>query len=103
MMPRKKRIALAIAIPSIIVIIIIITGILLYLNTDMFKSNKTLFFKYFGKNSENIKEIEEIFESTEYEKNLQNNKYTDDINIKVNYTNNLQTTSEDNSLSLIHI
>ena len=96
MMPRKKRIALAIAIPSIIVIIIIITGILLYLNTDMFKSNKTLFFKYLGKSSENIKEIEEIFESTEYEKNLQNNKYTDDINIKVNYTNNLQTTSEDN-------
>lgn len=103
MMPRKKRIALAIAIPSIIVIIIIITGILLYLNTDMFKFNKTLFFKYFGKNSENIKEIEEIFESTEYEKNLQNNKYTDDINIKVNYTNNLQTTSEDNSNTINNV
>ena len=103
MMPRKKRIALAIAIPSIIVIIIIITGILLYLNTDMFKSNKTLFFKYFGKNSENIKEIKEIFESTEYEKNLQNNKYTDDINIKVNYTNNLQTTSEDNSNTINNV
>ena len=103
MMPRKKRIALAIAIPSIIVIIIIITGILLYLNTDMFKSNKTLFFKYFGKNSENVKEIEEIFESTEYEKNLQNNKYTDDINIKVNYTNNLQTTSEDNSNTINNV
>lgn len=103
MMPRKKRIALAIAIPSIIVIIIIITGILLYLNTDMFKSNKTLFFKYFEKNSENIKEIEEIFESTEYEKNLQNNKYTDDINIKVNYTNNLQTTSEDNSNTINNV
>jgi len=95
MMPRKKRIALAIAIPSIIVIIIIITGILLYLNTDIFK--------YFGKNSENIKEIEEIFESTEYEKNLQNNKYTDDINIKVNYTNNLQTTSEDNSNTINNV
>lgn len=103
MMPRKKRIALAIAIPSIIVIIIIITGILLYLNTDMFKSNKTLFFKYFGKNSENIKEIKEIFESTEYEKKLQNNKYTDDINIKVNYTNNLQTTSEDNSNTINNV
>lgn len=103
MMPRKKRIALVIAIPSIIVIIIIITGILLYLNTDMFKSNKTLFFKYLGKNSENIKEIEEIFESTEYEKNLQNNKYTDDINIKVNYTNNLQTTSEDNSNTINNV
>lgn len=103
MMPRKKRIALAIAIPSIIVIIIIVTGILLYLNTDMFKSNKTLFFKYFGKNSENIKEIEEIFESTEYEKNLKNNKYTDDINIKVNYTNNLQTTSEDNSNTINNV
>lgn len=84
-------------------IIIIIIGILLYLNTDMFKSNKTLFFKYFGKNSENIKEIEEIFESTEYEKNLQNNKYTDDINIKVNYTNNLQTTSEDNSNTINNV
>lgn len=69
----------------------------------MFKSNKTLFFKYFGKNSENIKEIEEIFESTEYEKNLQNNKYTDDINIKVNYTNNLQTTSEDNSNTINNV
>lgn len=103
MMPRKKRIALAIAIPSIIVIIIIITGILLYLNTDMFKSNKTLFFKYLGKSSENIKGIEEIFESTEYEKNLQNNKYTDDINIKVNYTNNLQTTSEDNSNTINNV
>lgn len=103
MMPRKKRIALAIAIPSIIVIIIIITGILLYLNTDMFKSNKTLFFKYLGKSSENIKEIEEIFESTEYEKKLQNNKYTDDINIKVNYTNNLQTTSEDNSNTINNV
>lgn len=103
MIPRKKRIALAIAIPSIIVIIIIITGILLYLNTDMFKSNKTLFFKYLGKSSENIKEIEEIFESTEYEKNLQNNKYTDDINIKVNYTNNLQTTSEDNSNTINNV
>ena len=103
MMPRKKRIALAIAIPSIIVIIIIITGILLYLNTDMFKSNKTLFFKYLGKSSENIKKIEEIFESTEYEKNLQNNKYTDDINIKVNYTNNLQTTSEDNSNTINNV
>lgn len=103
MMPRKKRIALAIAIPSIIVIIIIITGILLYLNTDMFKSNKTLFFKYLGKNSENIKEIEEMFESTEYEKKMQNNKYTDNMNIKINYTNNLQTTSEDNSNTINNV
>ena len=50
-----------------------------------------------------IKKIEEIFESTEYEKNLQNNKYTDDINIKVNYTNNLQTTSEDNSNTINNV
>ena len=104
MMPRKKRIALAIAIPSIIVIIIIITGILLYLNTDMFKSNKTLFFKYLGKNSENIKEIEEIFESTEYEKNLQNNKYSykdlklvKDKNIVINTEN--QSNSENSNES----
>lgn len=100
MMPRKKRIALAIAIPVIIVMIIITTGILLYLNTDMFKSNKTLFLKYLGENSENLKAIQDIFESSEYEKKLQDNKYTETTEIKANYTNNLQTTSEDTSNSI---
>lgn len=100
MMPRKKRIALAIAIPVIIVIIIITTGILLYLNTDMFKSNKTLFLKYLGENSENLKAIQDVFESSEYEKKLQDNKYTETTEIKANYTNNLQTTSEDTSNSI---
>lgn len=100
MMPRKKRITLAIAIPVIIVIIIITTGILLYLNTDMFKSNKTLFLKYLGENSENLKAIQDVFESSEYEKKLQDNKYTETTEIKANYTNNLQTTSEDTSNSI---
>lgn len=100
MMPRKKRITLAIAIPVIIVIIIITTGILLYLNTDMFKSNKTLFLKYLGENSENLKAIQDVFESSEYEKKLQDNKYTESTEIKANYTNNLQTTSEDTSNSI---
>lgn len=100
MMPRKKRIALAIAIPVIIVMIIITTGILLYLNTDMFKSNKTLFLKYLGENSENLKAIQDVFESSEYEKKLQDNKYTETTEIKANYTNNLQTTSEDTSNSI---
>lgn len=100
MMPRKKRIALAIAIPVIIVMIIITTGILLYLNTDMFKSNKILFLKYLGENSENLKAIQNVFESSEYEKKLQDNKYTETTEIKANYTNNLQTTSEDTSNSI---
>lgn len=100
MMPRKKRIALAIAIPVIIVMIIITTGILLYLNTDMFKSNKILFLKYLGENSENLKAIQDVFESSEYEKKLQDNKYTETTEIKANYTNNLQTTSEDTSNSI---
>ncbi len=100
MMPRKKRIALAIAIPVIIVMIIITTGILLYLNTDMFKSNKTLFLKYLGENSENLKAIQDVFESSEYKKKLQDNKYTETTEIKANYTNNLQTTSEDTSNSI---
>ena len=46
MMTRKKRITLIIVI--VVLVLLIIGGIFtfLYLNTDMFKSNQTLFVKY---------------------------------------------------------
>lgn len=100
MMTRKKRITLAITISVVIVLTIAITLILLYLNTDMFKSNQTLFLKYFGKNSENIKGIEKIFENTEYEQSLENNKYLEESEIKINYTENYGTTLESTNNSI---
>ena len=50
MMPRKKR--LAIIISAVTLIIILIAGILafLYIKTDAFKTNETLFTKYFMQN-----------------------------------------------------
>lgn len=97
MMTRKKRRTLIISILVVILLIITTSLIILYLNTDMFKSNQTLFFKYFGNNTQNIKEIEKIFENTEYENSLENNKYLEETEIKINYTQNYGTTSEDTS------
>lgn len=96
MMTRKKRTTLSIVLTVILIVIIITTLIILYLNTDLFKSNKTLFFKYIGKNTQNVSVIEEIFKNTEYNDSLQTNKYTENSEIKVNYTQNLKTTSENN-------
>ena len=46
MIPRKKR-RLILIISILLVILMIFTAfVLVYINTDMFKSNKTLFMKY---------------------------------------------------------
>ena len=100
MMTRKKRRTLIISILVVILLIIATSLIILYLNTDMFKSNQTLFLKYFGNNTENIKEIEKIFENTEYENLLKNSKYLEETEIKVNYTEDYGTTSENTSNSI---
>ena len=67
MMPRKKRITLMIAIVVVILLAIAISIILLYLNTDLFKSNQTLFTKYFANNLESLASIENYNSKTQYE------------------------------------
>ena len=57
MIPKKKRITIMVIAIIVTILIIITTGLLLYLNTDMFKSNKTLFMKYLGQNTENLNQI----------------------------------------------
>ena len=94
MMPRKKRITLMIAIVVVILLAIAISIILLYLNTDLFKSNQTLFTKYFAKNLENLAEIENNNSKTQYEELLNTSPYTENLEMKVNYTKNIGTTSE---------
>ena len=100
MMTRKKRITLIIVI--VVLILLIIGGIFLalYLNTDMFKSNQTLFIKYLGKNSENIQRLENIINKTEYDELLKTNPYNVTSEIKVNYTENVGTTEENNNNSI---
>lgn len=100
MMTKKKRMTLIISI--IVAVIIIIAAILgiLYIKTDMFKSNKTLFLKYLGKNAENIGNLQSIVQLNEYENSLQNSPYKTNTQIKANYTKNVGTTSENNDNSI---
>lgn len=106
MIPRKKR-RMIIIISIVIVLLILLIGFaLVYINTDMFKSNKTLFKKYLGKNVDNIGVIyNDVSNKTDYEKSLEQNKYTTNTQINVNYTENIGTTQEstDNAFNQLKI
>ena len=93
MMPRKKR--LTILITTIILIVGIIIGVLafLYLKTDAFKSNETLFAKYLMQNFNAIDNLanngtEEITNA------LNTNKYTSELVGKIEYVENVNTSDE---------
>lgn len=106
MIPRKKRRMIIIISIIVILLIFLIAFLLLYINTDMFKSNKTLFMKYFGKNTENVKGIyNAISAKTDYENSLEQNKYTVNTRINVNNTENIGTTQEntDNVINQLEI
>ena len=53
-MTKKKRRLVLIIIILLILVILAAIFFVLYLNTDMFKSNQTLFVKYIGKNTNNL-------------------------------------------------
>ena len=55
MTKKKKMIIIAIIVSVVIILTMGIVFTLLYINTDMFKSSENLFFKYRGKNTENLK------------------------------------------------
>ena len=101
MMTKKKRKMIMIGIPVLVVILLIVILIVLYLNTDLFKSDQTLFFKYFGKNAENLLEIDEVFNDEQYNNFLNSEKYSKNSEFNINYTENYETTSEkrDNSIN----
>lgn len=96
MMPRKKRRMITIGIILLFILILAIAFILVYMNTDMFKSSRTLFIKYMGQNVENLNKIYSDTEENQLNEMLQNNKYEANTNIKVNYTKNIGTTAENN-------
>lgn len=93
MMTKKGKKKMIIALMVIILVLIIAAFVALYLMTDMFKSDKTLFLKYLGKNAENLETVIETFENQE----VINNKCEKNTEIRVNYIENLGTTSENTS------
>ena len=86
MMTRKKRRTILVLI--ILVVILIIAGIftLLYLRTDLLKSNKTLFVKYIGQTTSHLQGYINKVSESDYKSRLEQSKYTTDTNIEINYS-----------------
>ena len=106
MIPRKKRRLILIVSIALVILIILTAFLLVYINTDMFKSNKTLFMKYLGQNVENMEEMyKQVGQKNDYENSLEQNKYTVNTQINVNNTENLGTTEEntDNTINQLKI
>lgn len=100
MMPRKKRITILISSIVLVILIISLTLVLLYKNTDMFKSNKTLLIKYMMKNTENIENVVGTLENNQYKEKLNENKYTNNTTIKINHTENIGTSLENTNSTI---
>lgn len=75
MLPRKKRKTILIISIILFILIIIVSLALLYINTDMFKSNATLFSKYIGQNLDNIETVYKQIGTNPYEEIFRENKY----------------------------
>lgn len=102
MMARKKRIAILVV--SIILVILAIVGtiVYLYLKTDAFKSNETLFAKYFIQSFNAIDTIKND-DLLGIEDTLNTNKYTSELKGKIEYTKNVETNNEDKNSSINQI
>lgn len=101
-MARKKRITIITI--AIVLVIAIIIGILafLYIKTDAFKSNETLFAKYLVQNFDII-EVWEKSKNTDIENLSDTNKYTSQIEGKIEYTENKGTSNEKQSSSVNNV
>lgn len=93
MMPRKKRLAIIISIVTLIIILIVGILAFLYIKTDAFKTNETLFTKYFIQNF-NIADTLLTDNSSQIQEVLDNNKYTSELTGKLEYTENIGTSDE---------
>ena len=102
MIPRKKRIAIIVTL--IILVVLIICGILgfLYLKTDAFKSNETLFAKYLIQNLNTIEILKEE-DNSQIQNTLNTNKYTSKIEGNIEYTENIGTSNENKNNSINNI
>lgn len=93
MIPRKKRIAIIVTIITLISLLIIGIFAFLYLKTDSFRSNETLFVKYFIQNFSSLEFLNENENST-INNLLNTNKYTSQVTGNIKYTENIGTSDE---------
>lgn len=100
MMPRKKKKTIIIVSIIIIILMIAISFVLLYINTDMFKSNQTLFAKYMGQNLDNLEVVYKQIGTNQYEEVLKQNKCVTGLRVKINFAENIGTSSENTRNSI---
>lgn len=99
-MPRKKRRVITFLIILSIIIILSVIGYILYVSTDMFKSNDVLFSKYVSQLIANIEPILNEENMTKVKEVLNNNKLSLDTNINVTYSNDGNTDNGINQLRM---
>ena len=94
MMTKKKRRAITISIALIVILLILLVVGILYLKTDLFKSNQVLFAKYMGQNIENMQGYFENFTNSNISRELEGSKYVTNGKLEIKHTKNLGTTLE---------
>ena len=102
MMARKTRIAMITVVISLLVITIIGILVFLYLETDAFKTNETLFTKYLAQNFEELDNLKNNSNSTT-KSLLENSKYTSKIDGQIEYIENKDTSDENKNSSVNNI
>ena len=102
MMARKTRIAMITVVISLLVITIIGILVFLYLETDVFKTNETLFTKYLAQNFEELDNLKNNSNSTT-KSLLENSKYTSKIDGQIEYIENKDTSDENKNSSVNNI
>ena len=102
MMARKTRIAIITIAISLLVITIIGILTFLYLETDAFKTNETLFTKYLAQNFEELDNLKNNSNSTT-KSLLENSKYTSKIDGQIEYIENKDTSDENKNSSVNNI
>lgn len=102
MMARKTRIAMITVVILLLVITIIGILVFLYLETDAFKTNETLFTKYLAQNFEELDNLKNNSNSTT-KSLLENSKYTSKIDGQIEYIENKDTSDENKNSSVNNI
>ena len=85
-MRNKSKLVIAISVIVVIVIAIVI-GLLLYLKTDIFKSNQELFFRYALQNGEILEDFV-IYSQNEVLDNIKKSEHTTDTNFNFQLVSN---------------
>ena len=100
MITKKKRKMMIIISVILLILIFAIIMVLLYITTDMFKSNAALFAQYIGQNVEKIAKLYDEAGTSEYDESLKQSKYTTQTQVKVNFIENIGTSSESTQNSI---